>query len=93
MTFTQKAIPGGEAHALPDDLKNALLLNAEALQTWQDITPLARTEWIAWMEDAKKPETRNKRIAVGIENLAEGERRPCCWPGYKNVNKYKKQKK
>jgi uncharacterized protein YdeI (YjbR/CyaY-like superfamily) len=91
--MSQNDVSGGAVHDLPEDLKKALLSNAEALQTWQDITALARTEWIAWIEDAKKLETRNKRIAVGIENLTEGKRRPCCWPGYKNVDKYKKQKK
>ena len=47
-------IPGGEAHALPEDLKGALVSSPKALEIWQDITPLARTEWIAWIEDAKK---------------------------------------
>lgn len=83
---------GGEAHELPEDLNAALLSAPKALEIWHDITPLARTEWIAWIEDAKKLETRNKRIDVGISKLSEGDRRPCCWPGYKNVNKYKKQK-
>lgn len=90
--MARKKLDGGVAHELPADLETALIANPEALETWVDITPLARTEWIAWVEDAKKQETRNKRIDQGISNLSEGKRRPCCWPGYKNVNKYKKQK-
>ena len=53
----------------------------EALATWQDITPLARSEWICWIESAKKLETRRKRIDWGCSNLSDGKRRPSCWPG------------
>ncbi len=74
-------IPGGVVHDLPDDLKAALEGDAAALATWHDITPLARNEWICWVTSAKKAETRAKRIAWGRENLSEGQRRPCCWPG------------
>ena len=63
-----RKILGGEVHALRKDLKKALLDSPKALEIWHDITPLARTEWIAWIEDAKKLETRNKRIEVGIQN-------------------------
>ena len=74
-------IPGGVVHELPADLGEALNANPEALATWQDITPLARNEWICWIESAKKSETRNKRIDWGCSNLKDGKRRPCCWPG------------
>ena len=74
-------IPGGVVHRLPMDLKGALNANPEALATWGDITPLARNEWICWIESAKKPETRSKRINWGCASLEEGKRRPCCWPG------------
>ncbi len=76
-----KKIPGGVVHDLPPDLKKALAADPEALNTWQDITPLARNEYICWIESAKKAETRTKRIEWGCENLREGKRRPCCWPG------------
>ena len=76
-----KSIPGGVVHELPDDLANALKVDSEALTTWLDITPLARNEWICWMQSAKKEETRNKRLKWGCENLRDGKRRPCCWPG------------
>jgi uncharacterized protein YdeI (YjbR/CyaY-like superfamily) len=77
----QTTIPGGVVHNLPADLMNALEGDPEALATWQDITPLARNEWICWIESAKKLETRLKRIDWGCSNLSEGKRRPCCWPG------------
>ena len=74
-------LEGGVVHAMPPDLEKALLSDAKALATWEVITPLARNEWICWIESAKKQETRDKRINWGCENLAEGKRRPCCWPG------------
>ncbi|MGZ8364320.1 MAG: YdeI/OmpD-associated family protein [Caulobacteraceae bacterium] len=74
-------IPGGVVHDLPGDLRAALQLDPEAMATWDDITPLARNEWICWIESAKKLETRRKRIDWGCSSLREGKRRPCCWPG------------
>ena len=77
----EEMIPGGVVHALPVDLMAALIANPKALATWEDITPLARNEWICWVESAKTSPTRRKRIDWGCSNLEEGKRRPCCWPG------------
>ncbi len=77
-------IPGGVVHALPSDLSSALTANAVALAAWNDITPLARNEFICWVEDAKQAKTRERRIRRTQEELEEGKRRPCCWPGCKH---------
>jgi uncharacterized protein YdeI (YjbR/CyaY-like superfamily) len=77
----QKKPSGGVIHKLPADLKKALISTPKALTAWEDITPLARNEWICWIESAKKSETRSKRIAWGCSSLKAGKRRPCCWPG------------
>ena len=74
-------MPGGAVHPLPDDLEQALSANTTALRAWQDITPLARNEFICWVEDAKQQKTRDRRIRRTQEELEEGQRRPCCWPG------------
>ncbi len=74
-------IAGGLVHNLPTDLQAALIYNEKALSTWQDLTPIARNEWICWIESAKRADTRGKRIIWGCENLRDGKRRPCCWPG------------
>jgi len=76
-----KRISGGAVHALPQDIRDMLLHNPPALEAWEDITPLARNEWICWIESAKKEETREKRMSIASEQLEEGKRRPCCWPG------------
>ena len=77
----KQALPHGVVHKLPADFKKALLANPVTQELWEDITPLARNEWICWVEDAKKEETRAKRIHVGCSQMLEGKRRPCCWPG------------
>ena len=62
-------------HDLPADLKKALTSDAKALERWEDITPLARNEWICWIESAKKPETRTRRIdgAVPASKTESGD--------------------
>jgi len=75
---------GGVVHKLPRDLRDALVGKSTALRAWSDITPLARNEFICWVEDAKRAPTRERRIRRTIEELDEGQRRPCCWPGCKH---------
>ena len=75
---------GGVVHKLPRDLRDALVGKSTALRAWSDITPLARNEFICWVEDAKRVPTRERRIRRTIEELEEGQRRPCCWPGCKH---------
>ena len=77
-------VPGGVVHQLPADLRKALIANTAALDAWKDITPLARNEFICWVEDAKQETTRERRIRRTQEELEEGQRRPCCWPGCKH---------
>jgi len=77
-------VPGGVVHKLPADLRKALIANGTALAAWKDITPLARNEFICWVEDAKQDRTRERRIRRTQEELEEGQRRPCCWPGCKH---------
>ena len=68
-------------HTIPVDLREVLASSPKALAVWEDITPLARNEWICWIEEAKKPETRNHRIERTRTELIDGKRRPCCWAG------------
>lgn len=68
-------------HEIPDDLKNALSSNPDILVKWNNLTPLARNEWICWVTIVKKQETRDEHILRLIEEIGEGEKRPCCWPG------------
>jgi hypothetical protein len=76
-----KAISGGVAHDLPDDLRKALRSDAKALATWETLTPLARNEWICWVMSVKTPETRREHVERVCSELNERMRRPCCWMG------------
>lgn len=68
-------------HSLPVDFKNEIYANELILDKWNQVTPLGKNEFICWVISAKKPETRVKRIKRTCEELLEGKKRPCCWPG------------
>ncbi len=74
-------IATGVVHEVPPDMKKVLLAHPEVLEQWNSLTPLARNEWICWTTIVKKPETRAEHIERMHEQLLEGKRRPCCWPG------------
>ncbi len=81
MFMLKKVMSNGTVHKLPDDLRKALISSSKALSAWEDITPIARNEWICWAVSVKKQETRIEHVKRVIEELADGERRPCCWMG------------
>ena len=83
-SVSRRQISGGVVHDLPADLREALVAETKVLEAWEDITPLARNEFICWVEDAKQEKTRERRIRRTREELEEGQRRPCCWPGCKH---------
>lgn len=64
---------------VPPDLRAALSAEPAAKATWDDITPVARRDWIQWVTSGKKAETRVKRIATACDKLASGQRRACCF--------------
>jgi uncharacterized protein YdeI (YjbR/CyaY-like superfamily) len=71
----------GPLHEIPADLSKALRAEASTQAAWDDLTALARNEWICWVISAKQDATRSRRIERAIEDLQAGKRRPCCWPG------------
>lgn len=79
--MTRLSIPSGTVHRIPTDLRKAIALDAVVCDIWASITPLARNEWICWVTSARKEETRQRRIEVGLDKMRKGLRRPCCWPG------------
>ncbi len=74
-------ISDGTVHSLPVDLRKAIVDTPKVLALWQDITPLARNEWICWVISGKKAETRDIRIEKALSKMKGGMRRPCCWAG------------
>jgi len=76
-----KSLSSGTAHKVPADLRRVLVSSQKTREAWNDLTPLARNEWICWTISIKKLETRKKHIERLCADLAKGKRRPCCWAG------------
>ena len=68
---------------VPMDLRKALAAAPVAQAGWEDITPMARRDWVFSITSAKQPETRRRRIEKACDMLACGKRRLCCFPGIK----------
>ena len=64
---------------VPADLLKALAAAPAAKRQWEDLTPIARRDFISWIDAAKQPETRRRRIERACSMLADGKRRPCCF--------------
>ena len=79
--MSKPEIAGGVAHELPADLRKALASDEKALAAWENITPLARNEWICWTITVKQQKTRDEHVKRVVSELKEGMRRPCCWMG------------
>lgn len=79
--MTNQKISSGTVHKIPEDVRKALVSDRKALAAWEDLTPLARNEWICWVVSVKKDETRAEHRKRLISELKEGMRRPCCWIG------------
>ncbi|NCN52559.1 YdeI/OmpD-associated family protein [Candidatus Parcubacteria bacterium] len=79
--MSPKKISSGVVHTVPADLRKAITSSPAMHTAWEDITPLARNEWICWVISVKKAETRKHHIERARAELIKGKRRPCCWPG------------
>ncbi|HWP61371.1 MAG TPA: YdeI/OmpD-associated family protein [Candidatus Paceibacterota bacterium] len=79
--MTNKTVAGGVVHTMPADFRKAIASTPKVLALWQDITPLARNEWICWVISGKMAETRDIRIKKALSKMKGGMRRPCCWAG------------
>jgi len=77
-TKSKPAAEESEA-TLPVDLRKALAAAPVAKAQWRDLTPIARRDFISWIDSAKQPETRRRRIEKACSMLAAGKRRPCCY--------------
>jgi uncharacterized protein YdeI (YjbR/CyaY-like superfamily) len=64
---------------VPTDLRKALAATPMARAQWRDLTPIARRDFVSWIDSAKQPETRRRRIERACSMLAAGKRRPCCY--------------
>jgi hypothetical protein len=66
--------------SVPPDLQKALAAAPKKIRDlWEAITPMARWEWVRWVNETKNPDTRKRRVEVSISKLSGGKRRPCCF--------------
>lgn len=79
--MTKLRISSGVVHKVPSDLGKTLALRSDILKIWNELTPLARKEWICWVISVKKSDTRKQHIDRLSNDLLKGKRRPCCWIG------------
>jgi hypothetical protein len=65
---------------VPKDLEAELAGATQKIrELWQEITPMARWEWVRWVNATKDPDTRQRRVRVSILKMKSGKRRPCCF--------------
>jgi uncharacterized protein YdeI (YjbR/CyaY-like superfamily) len=60
---------------VPADLADALRRSKRAAAAWAKFSPSQRREYIEWITDAKRPETREQRLLTTLEWVAEGKSR------------------
>ncbi|HEY2396909.1 MAG TPA: YdeI/OmpD-associated family protein [Rudaea sp.] len=70
-----RATPKKRALTMPPDLAAALKKNRRAAATFAAFSPTNRRDYVEWIVDAKRDETRSKRLAQAIEWMAEGKPR------------------
>ena len=70
---------GESGPGVPVDLRKALAAAPTAKTQWVELTSIAQRDFISWIDSAKQPETRRRRIERACSMLAAGKRRPCCY--------------
>jgi uncharacterized protein YdeI (YjbR/CyaY-like superfamily) len=65
---------------VPQDLDTAPAAAPQKIrELWKGITPMARWEWVRWVNATQNPDTRKRRVVVSISKMKSGKRRPCCF--------------
>ena len=60
---------------VPEELTAALKKNKAAAKVFAEFSPSCKKEYTEWISEAKRPETRDRRIAQAVEWIAEGKQR------------------
>ncbi len=80
VTVTLATTPHWPEPDVPADLSAALAgASRKVTDIWNDITPMARWEWVRWVNATASPATRQRRVEVTISKMNSGKRRPCCF--------------
>jgi hypothetical protein len=75
-----EVVPDWPEPDVPDDLGAALDdAPARIRDWWEDLTPMARWEWVRWVRATANPDTRQRRVEASVSKMDAGKRRPCCF--------------
>lgn len=76
----------GILHEITPEIRDAIAPHAALAERWNSLTPIQRNEWICWVTMPKQEKTRVAHIERLLEELDDGKRAPCCWPGCPHRN-------
>ncbi len=80
VSFAVEARPDWPEPDVPSDLAKALAAAPQKMRDmWNDITPMARWEWVRWVNATANPATRQRRVEECLSKMNSGKRRPCCF--------------
>lgn len=80
VSFAIEATRDWPEPVVPPDLAAAVTSAPKNVRDiWDDITPMARWEWVRWVNATPSPVTRRRRVEVTISKMNNGKRRPCCF--------------
>jgi uncharacterized protein YdeI (YjbR/CyaY-like superfamily) len=74
-TFPKRAKAAKPEVEVPAGLAAALKKNKAAAKVFAEFSPSCKREYVDWIADAKREETRDKRVAQAVEWMAEGKAR------------------
>jgi uncharacterized protein YdeI (YjbR/CyaY-like superfamily) len=77
--INHRLVRGESEPRVPTDLQKTLAATPSVMALWRDLTPIARRDFVSWIESAKQTDTRRRRIAITRDKLKAGKRRPCCY--------------
>ena len=69
-----KADEREDVSAVPDDLAAALAADATAREAWERLAPSHKKQYLYWISEAKRPETRARRVTETVRRAREGRR-------------------
>ena len=84
--MSKKKISSGVVHEVPADLRKALTSDPQVLTAWEDITPIARNEWICWIESVKKQKLEAAGSSGAVQALRMENDAPVVGPDAPTAN-------
>lgn len=68
-------------HNVPKTVLSVLKKDTELSALWNNFTDIQRNEWCCYTTTGIKPETQEKHVKRMVNDIKDGKKTPCCWPG------------